>query len=75
VRLSQFTELMVDEFGQEQTNYLLQDLVLGELSDRTGNKALADGEDPREIWLAICRVSGVPKARWHGQTKKNKKTN
>jgi hypothetical protein len=66
---------MVDEFGQEQTNYLLQDLVLGELSDRTGNKALADGEDPREIWLAICRVSGVPKARWHGQTKKNKKTN
>ena len=75
MRLSQFTELMVDEFGQEQTNYLLQDLVLGELSDRTGNKALADGEDPREIWLAICRVSGVPKARWHGQTKKNKKTN
>ncbi len=75
MRLSQFTELMVDEFGQEQTNYLLQDLVLGELSDRTGNKALADGEDPREIWLAICRVSGVPKARWHGQAKKNKKTN
>jgi Protein of unknown function (DUF3046) len=75
VRLSQFNELMVDEFGQEQTNYLLQDLVLGELADRTGNQALADGEDPREIWLAICRANGVPKGRWHGQLKKNKKTN
>jgi hypothetical protein len=75
VRLSQFSELMVDEFGQDQTNYLLQDLVLGELADRTGNQAIADGEDPRDVWLAICRATGVPKARWHGQNKKNKKTN
>ncbi|MEY4499772.1 MAG: hypothetical protein RL319_760, partial [Actinomycetota bacterium] len=45
MRLSQFSELMVDEFGQDQTNYLLQDLVLGELADRTANQALADGED------------------------------
>lgn len=75
MRLSQFNELMVDEFGQDQTNYLLQDLVLGELADRTANRALADGEDPREIWLAICRATGVPKGRWHGQSKKNKKTN
>lgn len=66
---------MVDEFGQEQANYLLQDLVLGELSDRTANRALADGEDPRDIWQAICRATGVPKSRWHGQNQKNKKTN
>ncbi len=75
MRLSQFNELMVDEFGQDQSNYLLQDLVLGELADRTSNQALADGEDPKDIWLAICRATGVPKSRWHGQLKKNKKTN
>ncbi len=75
MRLSQFSELMVDEFGQDQTNYLLQDLVLGELADRTANQALADGEDPKDIWLAICRATSVPKSRWHGQMKKNKKTN
>jgi len=75
VRLSQFNELMVDEFGQDQSNHLLKDLVLGELADRTGVKALADGEDPRYVWLAICRVTGVPKDRWHGHNKKNKKTN
>jgi hypothetical protein len=66
---------MVDEFGQDQTNYLLQDLVLGELADRTANQALADGEDPKDIWLAICRATSVPQSRWHGQMKKNKKTN
>ena len=80
MRLSQFQELMVDEFGQEQTNYLLKDLVLGELADRTATKALADGDDPRDIWLAICRATGVPKSRWHGLAKpakseQNKKTN
>ena len=66
---------MSDEFGQDQSNYLLQDLVLGALADRTGNQALADGEDPREIWLAICGATGVPKNRWHGKPQKNKKTN
>ena len=66
---------MVDEFGQDQSNYLLQDLVLGELADRTANQALTDGEDPRDIWLAMCRATGVPKGRWHGKAKQNKKTN
>ena len=74
MRLSQFSELMVDEFGQDQTNYLLQDLVLGELADRTGNQAIADGEDPKDVWLAICQAESVPKDRWHGKPNKNKKT-
>jgi hypothetical protein len=66
---------MSDEFGPEYSAVLLRDLVLGALADRTGQKCLADGEDPRDVWLAICRANGVPKARWHGQNKKNKKTN
>lgn len=75
MRLSQFHELMNDEFGPDQSAYLLKDLVLGELADQTGSQAIAAGVDPREVWLAICRANGVPKSRWHGKFKQNKKTN
>lgn len=68
---------MVDEFGAEYTEVLIRDLVLGEMGDLTAEKALAAGEEPRLIWLAICRAEGVPEARWHGKLKKgtNKSTN
>ena len=75
MRLSQFHELMNDEFGAEQSAFILKDLVLGELSDRTAEAAIQAGEDPRDVWLAICRASDVPKSRWHGKFKQNKKTN
>ena len=75
MRLSQFNELMNDEFGAEYAAVLLRDLALTSLADRTGQRALADGEDPKDIWLAICAATGVPKDRWHGQSKKNKKPN
>lgn len=75
MRLSQFNELMNDEFGAEYAAVLLRDLALTSLADRTGQRALADGEDPKDVWLAICSATGVPKERWHGQNKKNKKPN
>ena len=34
--------------------------------------AMAEGIDPREIWLAICEAAGVPKNRWHGANKDKK---
>ncbi|MEY4293576.1 MAG: hypothetical protein RIR29_226 [Actinomycetota bacterium] len=74
MRLSQFNDLMSDEFGPDYSAVLLRDLVLGALADRTGQKCLADGEDPRDVWLAICQAEGVPKERWHGKPNKNKKT-
>ena len=67
MRLSQFTQLMHDEFTPEYAQVLTRDLVLGELGDRTAERALADGDDPRDIWLAICRTEGVPKERWTGK--------
>lgn len=72
MRLSQFNELMVDEFGQLQADALISDLVLGEF-DATAAQLLARGEDPRPIWLAICRIQQVPKERWQGLDKKAKK--
>lgn len=70
MRLSQFNQLMQDEFGAAYAQVLVRDSVLTELGDRTGSQALVAGTDPREVWLAICRLAGVPKTRWHGVDKK-----
>lgn len=75
MRLSQFNELMNDEFGAEYAAILVRDLALTDLSDRTPERCLADGEDPKDVWLAICAANSVPKDRWHGRDKKNKKPN
>jgi hypothetical protein len=73
LRLSQFHELMADEFGKPQSEVLIRDLALFELGDKTASVLLAQGEDPRQIWLAICRAQQVPKERWTGLDKKAKK--
>ena len=73
MRLSQFQELMSDEFGKSQAQVLIRDLALLELGDKTAASLLASGEDPRQIWLAICRVQQVPEERWTGLDKKAKK--
>jgi Protein of unknown function (DUF3046) len=73
LRLSQFHELMADEFGKPQSEVLIRDLALFELGDKTASVLLAQGEDPRQIWLAICRAQQVPKERWSGLDKKAKK--
>ena len=45
---------------------MLPDLVLTELGGRTAQKALRDGAEPREVWIALCRANDVPEGRWHG---------
>jgi len=72
VRLSDFHTLMVDEFGAEYSAVLLRDLALIEYADRTGEQALADGEEPKGIWLAICKAQSVPESRLTGLNKKPK---
>ena len=75
MRLSQYTNLMTDEFGYEYAQVISRDLVLGSLGDRTADQALADGDDPKDIWLALCEANNVPKERWAGKpTAKKPKT-
>lgn len=69
MRLSKFNELMREEFGVAYAQVLMDDLVLGSLGDRTGAQAIAAGEDPKDVWLEICRVNDVPLERWHGKLK------
>lgn len=73
MRLSQFYELMADEFGKPQADVLIRDLALLELGDQTATVLLDQGEDPKQIWLAICRAQQVPQERWNGLDKKAKK--
>lgn len=70
MRLSEFYVLMNDEFGEEYAQVLLRDLALTEFSDRTGLVAIAQGENPKAVWLAICKVQSVPESRWTGLNKK-----
>lgn len=58
---------MNEEFGESYSEILRRDLHLQELNDRTPNDALADGDNPKDIWLAICRAQQVPKSRWAGK--------
>ena len=69
MRLSEFRDLMNDEFGPGYAEVIAKDLALTEYGDRSGEQLIADGLDPKDVWLAICRQSAVPKSRWHGISK------
>lgn len=64
---------MADEFGKAHSEVIIRDFALLELGDKTAAILLAAGEDPKQIWLAICRAQQVPKERWSGLDKKAKK--
>lgn len=66
MRQSEFQRAVADEFGAAYGASLVKDLVLGRLGDRTAAQALVAGVPPREIWLELCRETGVPEARRHG---------
>lgn len=67
---------MNEEFGESYSEVLRRDLHLQELDDKTPDQALANGDSPKDIWLAICRSQQVPKSRWAGKpvVKKNRDT-
>ncbi|MEO6827974.1 MAG: DUF3046 domain-containing protein [Microbacteriaceae bacterium] len=66
MRLSEFWLAVSDEFGPEYGRVLTGDLVLVELNDQSAEQALAAGVPAREVWLALCRATDVPKSHWYG---------
>ena len=63
MRLTQFRELMAEEFGPLRAAAVARDHVFAELGDRTVEQALEAGIDPRKVWLAVCEVYDVPPRR------------
>lgn len=58
---------MTEEFGLAYSQVLLNDLTLAKFNDKTAATLIAEGEDPRVVWLELCQINEVPKERWHGR--------
>jgi hypothetical protein len=60
VRLTTFWERMRAQFGETYADSVARDYVLSSLGGRTVNQALADGEDAKIVWRAVCEAFKVP---------------
>ena len=59
-RLTVFWERMRAQFGETYAESVAKDQVLADLGDRTVNQALAEGEDAKTVWRAVCQAFDVP---------------
>jgi hypothetical protein len=60
VRLSEFWQRMSAQFGKAYAASVAKDHVLAALGGRTVEQALADGEDAKVVWRAVCAEFDVP---------------
>jgi len=63
VRLTEFWDRMRAQFGDVYADSVAKDHVLSELGSRTVNQALADGEDVKVVWRAVCEAFRIPEQR------------
>ena len=64
MRLTEFHELVQEQFGRVRGASLLVDHVLTSLGGRTPAQAIEVGIDPREVWRALCADFDVPRDQW-----------
>jgi hypothetical protein len=62
VRLTEFWQKMNAQFGEAYSGSVAQDYVLAGLGGRTVNRALADGENVKTVWRAVCESFNVPES-------------
>jgi hypothetical protein len=60
VRLTEFWQRMDEHFGSAYAQSVAKDFVLAGLGGRTVQQALADGDDVKAIWHAVCAAFPVP---------------
>jgi hypothetical protein len=60
MRTTEFWERMRAQFGDVYAQSVAKDYVFADLGDRTVERALADGEDVKVVWRAICDTFNVP---------------
>jgi Protein of unknown function (DUF3046) len=71
--MSEFWDLVDGEFGQARSRSLVKDHVLTALGNRTAEQAIEAGDDPREVWFAMCDDLEVPAARRWGRNESARK--
>jgi hypothetical protein len=64
VRLTEFNELVVLQFGAVYGASVLVDHVLTGLDGRSAAQAIEDGVEPRDVWRALCVDFDVPRDQW-----------
>jgi len=62
VRRTEFWERMRAQFGESYAESVAKDYVISSLGGRTVDKALADGEDAKIVWRAVCETFNVPES-------------
>jgi hypothetical protein len=60
MRTTEFWERMRAQFGDVYAQSVAKDYVFASLGDRTVERALADGEDVKVVWRAVCDTFNVP---------------
>jgi hypothetical protein len=60
VRLTEFWRRMDEQFGATYARSVAKDYVLAGLGGRTIDQALAEGEDAKTVWRAVCDAFRVP---------------
>ena len=51
---------MDEQFGAAYAQSVAKDQALARLGGRTVQQALADGEDARDVWRAVCTAFELP---------------
>lgn len=55
-----FWDRMNQQFGEVYAPSVAKDHVIAGLGGRTVEQALADGEDAKSVWQAVCEAFDVP---------------
>ncbi|OBF15712.1 DUF3046 domain-containing protein [Mycobacterium sp. ACS4331] len=64
MRLTEFRELVEQQFGAVRGASLVVDHVLTGLGGQTAAQAIEAGVEPREVWRALCADFDVPRDQW-----------
>lgn len=64
MRLTEFNELVENQFGAIRGQSLLVDHVLTGFDGRTAAQAIEDGVELRDVWRALCGDFDVPRDQW-----------
>lgn len=65
MRLTEFHQLVQDEFGADRAQWIVETQVLSRY-EKTSAELIDSGVDPREAWRGLCEVFDVPEERWLG---------
>lgn len=62
MRLTEFTQLIVDEFGDAEGRWIAHSHVLAGFGG-TPDELIEGGMDPRQVWEQLCEDFDIPEGR------------